>query len=207
MTSPYSSSLLQEPAPAAAAAGPSPYAPVHHRHVTHVVAQPQPVYMPVAQPQPVAPAHTRGGGLSSVALALVVVLVGVVALVAGYYATTQASPTAREAAVVQNTVARDAFRNGRTRGISAGRSDALSLSSTTTAMRASIARQAAYDKAYARGMKAGRRSYRAPRYTGGYRGYRAPRFGGYGGYAVAGALGQAQNIANLTGAPVDVEIY
>jgi hypothetical protein len=204
VTSPYSTSLLQQPA--TAAAGPAPQVPAHTRHVTHVVAQPQPMYVPVAAPAP-APAAPRGGGITAVALALVVILVGAIALIGAYYATTQASPTAREAAVVQNTVARDAFRDGRSRGIAQGRGDAMSFSSTTSAMRASIARQNAYNSAYNRGFKAGKNSYHAPRYSGGGYGYRGPRFGGFGGYEVAGALGQAQNMANLTGAPVDVEIY
>ena len=73
-------------------------------------------------------------------------------------------------------------------------------------MRATLARQKAYNAAYQRGLKAGQK-WRAPRYSGGYGGYRAPRFGGFGGYETAAALGQAQNIANFTGAPVDVEIY
>lgn len=203
MSSPYATSLLQQPV-----SHPAPQAPVHHRHVTHVVAQPQPMYAPAAAPQQ-APAAPRQGGsaVAALALALVVLLLGAVALVGAYYATTQASPSAREAAVVTNVAARHGFRDGRESGIVAGRTDALDFASTTAAMRATIARQQAYNAAYQRGMRAGRK-WRAPRYAGGYGGgYRAPRIGGYGGYEVAAAVGQAQNLANITGAPVDVEIY
>jgi hypothetical protein len=203
MSSPYATTLLQQPATVGAA----PQAPAHTRHVTHVVAQPQPMYMPMMPAAQPAPARSGGSSVAAVALALVVILVGAIALIAGYYATTQASPTDREAAVVQNVASRSAFRDGRTRGIAEGRADALSFSSTTTAMRASIARQEAFNAAYNRGFKAGKGSYHAPRYSGGYGGYRGYRSGGWGGYETAAALGTAQNIANFTGAPVDVEIY
>lgn len=208
MTSPYSTNLLQQPVePARRFEGPAPQPPSHTRSVTHVVAQPQPMYLPAPVQAVHAAAPQRGGGVAALALALVVILLGAVALVGAYYATTQAAPSTREAAVVQNIAARDGFRAGRDRGIDVGRQQALENTSTTTALRAATARQAAYAAAFRRGERAGRNSYRAPRFVGGG-GYRAPRYGGFRtGGDVSVALGQAQNIANLTGAPVDVEIY
>lgn len=209
VTSPYSSSLLQQPVDAPPRAPhPAPQPSAHTRSVAHVVAAP-PMYAPV-QPAPAyVTVPARGGSVvTSLLLALVVLLVGAVAFVGARHATLQAAPSGREAAFTQSLAQRDGFRAGRARGIDLGRDQALQNASMTTALRAATARQRAYDAAYRRGERAGRNSYRAPRYTG-YRGggYRAPRYGGYGNAQVAAALGQAQQLANITGAPVDVEVY
>ena len=205
MTSHPSSTLLQESvstdAPRSTQASPS-------RLVTRVVAQPQPpvAWQPAPQPVYVA-ARPAGIGIAGVALALVVLLVGLVALGAGYLVTRESSPSDAEASIVSSVAVRNGFDAGRARGLQAGRADAVELSSTTAALRAADARQQAWNAAYRRGERAGRSSYR-PRSYGGYRGR---GFSGYrysSGYGqVASALGQAQNIANLTGAPVDVEVY
>lgn len=206
MTSPFSSSLLQQPVDE------TREAPRHERSVTRVVAAPQPVYapQPAYAPQPTYVAVPSGGGnaVTTILLGLLVVLLGAVALAAGYYATAQAQPSDREARVEQGIAMRDGFRAGRERGIAQGRTQALDFASTTTALRAATARQQAYAAAFKRGERAGRRSYRPARYTGGRgSGYRGPRFGGFGNGDVYSALGQAQHIANMTGAPVDVEVY
>jgi hypothetical protein len=210
VTSPFSSSLLNQSsddAPRATApAAPQLPRPTYERSVTHVVAAPQPVYAPQPMPQPVyVQAAPRGGAITGVALALLVVLLGAVALVGGYYATRAASPSVAEAQLTRSAALRQAFQAGRERGVVAGRSDALSAGENASALRASSARQSAYTKAYRRGFRAGKNSYHAPRYTG--YGYRAPRYSGFGNIEVASALGTAQNLANVTGAPVDVEIY
>lgn len=209
MTSPHASTLLNEPVDTAA-----PRAPQHTRSVTHVVAQPQPVFaQPQFAPQPqyvqVAPNRAGGAGraVTSLLLALIVILVGIVALVGAYYATKQAAPSSREAGLTQGVAMREGFRAGQQRGIVTGRSRALENTSTTSALRVTAARQQAYAAAFKRGERAGRASYRAPRYTGsaGYRS--APRYSGVRNADVIGAFGQAQALANATGAPVDVEIY
>jgi hypothetical protein len=204
VTSPFSSSLLNQPVEDAPR---TPRAPIHTRSVTHVVAAPpQQQYYAPAAPQPVYVQAPRGGGLSAVALALVVILVGAVALVGGYYATRQASPSTYEAQLARGTAMRSAFQAGQQRGIANGRTDALANAESTIALRVAAARQDAYDRAYRNGMNKGRSSYHAPRYSG-YRGYRGYRGNGFGNLQVASAFGQAQGLANLTGAPVDVEIY
>ena len=204
MTSPFSSNLLQQPVEA-------PTAPAHTRSVTRVVAAPQPQQFAPAPPQPIyvqAPAGGRAGSaITAVLLALVVILVGAVALVGSYYATKQASPSTTEAATTRGIAAREGFVAGRSTGIADGRSDALEFASTATALRAAAARQRAYATAYQRGLEKGRSSYRRPSYSNYRGGYSAPRYGGFRNADVYAAVGQAQNLANITGAPVDVEIY
>ncbi|MCW2926757.1 MAG: hypothetical protein JWM86_725 [Thermoleophilia bacterium] len=208
MTSPYATTLLQETVEPARR-----HAPVEHqRSVTHVVAPQQMAAPMMQQPQPqvvyvTAPA-ARGGAMAALVLGLIVILLGAAALVGGYLVTRSSSPTADEAALVSGVASREAYLAGRDRAIDAGRQQALENAGSTTALRAAIARNEAYAKAFARGEKAGRSSYRRPTYSG-YSGYRSPRYssGGFGGYQVAQAFGQAQNLANITGAPVDVEIY
>jgi hypothetical protein len=213
VTSPYSSNLLQQtsnPGDAPTTTVPRPgqhVAPTHVRSVTHVVPQAVPVpYAPAVQPVYAQPAAPRGGAVSALLLALVVVLVGAAAFLGGYYATKQASPSAAEANIQQRVAAQGAYDSNRTRGIAAGRADAVAASSAAGTIRAATVRNAAYEKAYSRGYQDGLKSYRAPRYRGGG-GYRGPSYS-YGGIGeVASAFGIAQNYANATGSPVDLEIY
>jgi hypothetical protein len=207
VTSPHASTLLNEPVEAAA-----PRAPQHTSSVTHVVAQAQPAYAQpqhvMPQPQVVYAAPRQSGSIvSSLMLGLIVILVGAVALVGAYYLTKQAAPTSREATLTQGVAMREGFRAGQQRGIVAGRSQAVENASTTSALRVSAARQQAYAAAFKRGERAGRKSYTAPRSTGYSGGYRAPRSYGNSNADVIGAFGQAQALANATGAAVDVEIY
>lgn len=210
MTSPYATSLLNEPAQTTA---PRPGAPAaaHARSVTHVVAQPQPMMMPAPQQPQVVYAQPSGRGgasaVTSLLLAIVVVLVGAVALIGAYFATQQSAPTQREASLTQGAAMRQGFRAGQERGVVVGRDQALQNASTTTALRTAAAREQAYAAAFRRGERAGRNSYRAPRYTGGGSGYRAPRYTGVRNADVYSAFGTAQALANATGAAVDVEIY
>ena len=204
MTSPYSSNLLQQ---STAETGtrpqsPPPAGPV--RSVTHVVQQPMP--MPVMQQPIFVAAPPRGVRTTAIVLGLVVILVGAAALVAGYYATKQASPTAREVAVAQNIATRDAYFYGRENGIDAGRQAALDNATTTGALRASIAREQAWSAAFRRGQRAGQRSVRR---TSGrsYGASRGPSISYPTANEVTSAFGYAQNLANATNAPVDVEIY
>jgi hypothetical protein len=199
VTSLHTTTLLNEPVDAAAVR-----APQHVRSVTHVMPQQAPM-MP--QPQFVYAAPPQGSGTSAVTsllLALVVVLVGAIALVGAYAATKGSAPTAREAGLTQGAALRQGFRAGQERGIVAGREQALQNSATTAALRSAAAREKAWADAYARGERAGRSSYRAPRYSGGYR---APRYGGFRNGDLYAAFGTAQSLANATGAAVDVEIY
>ncbi|MCB0880242.1 MAG: hypothetical protein KDC46_14815 [Thermoleophilia bacterium] len=202
MSSPYSTSLLNETVETAA-----PRAPQHVRSVTHVVPQPVPAmaYAP-QQPQVVYAEPRRSGGaaVTALALALVVILVGAVALIGTYYATRQASPTSREAGLMQGAAMRQGYSAGRERGVASGREQALQNAETTIALRTAAAREQAYSTAYAKGEKAGRNSYRRPTYRG--YGYRAPRYS-YGNRGLYSAFGTAQALANATGAAVDVEIY
>lgn len=206
MTSPYSTNLLQESVDTTEYAAPRPVQ--HSTHVTRVVAAPQPVAYAPQQPQVVyAPPARSGGGASAVLLGLVVILVGAVALVGGYFATKNASPSLDEASLTQGVAMREGFRAGRDRGVQSGLEQSVANASTISRLRIAAAREAAFNAAYRRGMSAGSK-YRAPRYSG-YRGggYRAPRYGGSSGGDVVAAFGQAQNLANMTGAPVDVEVY
>ena len=207
MTSPYSSNLLQRSVDTTERA---PRPVQHSTHVTRVVAAPQPVqYAPQPQPQVVyAAPPARGGGASAVVLGLLVILMGAVALVGGYFATKNAAPSLEETTLTQGIAMREGYRVGRDRGVQTGLEQAVANASAISRLRVASAREAAYNRAFNRGMRAGRQ-YRAPRYTGGYSsGYRAPRYGGYsGGGDVVAAFGQAQNLANMTGAPVDIEVY
>jgi len=202
VTSPFSSNLLQQPVDTAR----SHPAPQPTRSVTRVVAAPapQPVYAP--QPTYVAVPVRSGSAVTTIALVLLVLVVGAIAAVGGYVATKQAAPSAHEANVVTGLSMREGFRAGRERGIAAGRDNATETAATTTALRAAAVRQRAYDAAFARGEKAGRASYHRPVYSGGS-GYRGPRVRSSFGGAVSSAISQAQSLANLTGAPVDVEVY
>jgi hypothetical protein len=205
VTSTYNSTLLNEPVEAPA--------PQHTRSVTRVVSQPMlPAGYAPMQQQPMyiqaAPARSGSGFGSTLVLTLLVVLVGMVALIGAYFAAQNSAPSAREANLMGGLAARESFRAGQERGIVQGREQALQNASTTIALRTAAAREQAYNAAFNRGLRRGRASYTAPRYTGGgYSDYRAPRFGGIGSIEVAQAFGQAQQLAGLTGAPVDVEIY
>ena len=204
MSSPYSTNLLQQSVDTTEA----PARPVQHTtHVTRVMAAPQP--MPVAPPQPqvvyAVPAR-RGNAVTALALGLVVILLGAVALVGAYYAARNASPSATEASLTQGIAMREGFRAGRDRGVQTGLEQAVGNASEISRLRIAAAREQAYAAAFRRGERAGRR-YTRPSYSyGGSRGYRAPRYSYSGGDVVA-AFGQAQNLANMTGAPVDIEVY
>lgn len=236
MTSPYSSNLLQhsDDEQSTAPRGAYPYAPQrqqaegdaipaeHQRprvertvqqQVVRYAPQPAPVqYAPQQQPQVVyvqAPGK-RGGGVggavSGIALALVVVLVGAVALVGGYFTTKNNAPSELEAQAAVGIASDTAFVQGRLRGTEAGRTAAAEIGASRVSLNAAIARQAAEAKAYQQGLTAGNR---VPSYSGYRGGYRS----GGNGYRYSGpsqvqtALGYAQNLANATGAPVDVEVY
>lgn len=213
MTSPYSSNLLQQPA-TRRDPQPVPRPLAGSGGVTRVVAAPQaptPMQVPQQQSQPVwlpqpqeAPAGSR---LVPLLLAVIVVLVGAAALVAGYYATTQAAPSDAEQVLEEQLAAQAGFRDARSSAVDQGRTDVLENADTTSRLRASAAAQAAYDRAFARGRAAGQKAYRRPS-SGGYRaGYSAPRIASPSRSDVVGAFGTAQALANSTGAPVDVEIY
>ncbi len=206
MNSPYSSNLLQQSVDTTEHAAPRPVQ--HSTHVTRVVAAPQQApYAPQPQPQ-VVYAQPAGGGsaATSIMLGLVVILLGAVALIGTYFATTNASPTLGEASLTQGIAMREGFRAGRDRGVQAGLEQSVANASTMSRLRIATAREQAFNASYRRGMNAGSK-YRAPRYSGYGGGYRAPRYGGYSGGDVVAAFGQAQNLANMTGAPVDVEVY
>lgn len=210
MTTLHSTTLLNEPASTA------PRAPQHVRSVTHVAPRPvqassyaQQQWAPQPQVVSAAPSGSgAGSAVSALVLGLIVVLLGAIAFVGAYAATRQAAPTGREAALTQGLAMRDAFRSGRERGVVAGHEQALASSGTTTALRVAAAREQAWNAAFRRGERAGRRSYRAPRYTGGSGyGSRAPRYRSGGTPGLYQAFGAAQALANTTGAAVDVEIY
>jgi hypothetical protein len=226
VTSPYSSNLLQhsddDTVQVAREPQPYPYAP-QAQHQAYAQSAPQPAqqvvqYVPQQMPvqyapqqQPVyvqaAPAQRRsGGGLSVVMLALIVVLVGAVAVVGGYYATRQASPSALEANTQVGLASDSAYFEGQARGRDAGRTAAQSLGGTTARLNAALARETAYNKAYQQGITAGNKIPRSTgRYYGGTRRSSGIRYSGPS--ETFQALGQAQSLANATGAPVDVEIY
>lgn len=189
--------------------------PVHVQHPAHTHAfAPVPMAYPAPQQQ-FQPMYVdgsgsgRGSAATPALLALVVVLVGVVALAGGYLATRQAAPRSEEATATVGIAASQGFTSGRTGGRAQGYADGTAAVSTAGRLSAAAARSAAYDKAYQRGLRAGERSYRrpssGPRYTGGYRGpsLSFPTGGG----EVSSALGAAQNLANITGSPVDVDIF
>lgn len=223
MSSPYSSNLLQQssteapthPRPGTGA----PQPPLHTRSVTHVVAQPQyapPQYAPVPyapQQAPMYAAPRSGGGgttvVSVLMLGLIVILVGAIALIGGYFAMRSLAPSSAEAAAETSLAMRSGYEQGRSNGLAQGRQDGMAAASGTAQLKAAIARQKAYDAAYQRGQRAGANSYRAPRAYTGYRGsgYRAPRISYPRSNALTQALGSAQAIANATGAPVDVQVF
>ncbi|MBC7461744.1 MAG: hypothetical protein H7287_10320 [Thermoleophilia bacterium] len=222
MTSPYSSNLLQHPDDTVAADERTteyPYAPQlqqpqpqqQQQQVVRYAPQVAPVqYAPPLQ-QPIyvqaAPAKRAGGAVSGLALALIVILVGAVALIGGYFATKTASPSALEANTMVGMASDTAFIQGRDRGTSAGREAAAQVGETRARLTAALARENAFNEAYRRGMNAGNRLPRYSGYRGGYSGYRGRGIRYSGPSQVQSALGYAQNLANTTGAPVDVEIY
>lgn len=211
MTSPYSTNLLQQPVSGARSGGvathaPRPAAAAPTRSVTHVVAAP--AAMPAPQVVYVA-APGPGTRLASVALALLVLVLGAVAAVGGYAATRAASPDPAEAAYARGVAAREGFFAGNARGRSLGRQAGFESASVTANLRARLAGQRAWNSAFNRGQRAGERSYRRPSYGGSRRGvgYRGPRVSYPRMSETYAAVGTAQALANATGAPVDVEIY
>jgi hypothetical protein len=164
-------------------------------------------------PQHVAPqvvyAQPKQG--SNAALGLLVVALIVLAAGAGYLVSRSNAPSAEEALRYQDAAAQDGFFNGQRMGLTAGHDAAVQQGAELAHLKALVAQERARNAGWRKGLADGKRSYRAPRRTSGYRGggY-VPRRTGYGsgnGPAVRSALASAQNWANITGAPVDVEIY
>jgi hypothetical protein len=159
------------------------------------------------QPQPqVVYTAPRPSRISALMLGLVVVLLGVVAFLGGYYATQNAAPSAEEVAVARSIALRDGFSAGRNRGLNVGQEAGFTRTMTTAKLNAAAAQQRAWDKGYAQGLRAGERSYRRTSYSG-YRGGSGIRYSYPNAGETWGAIGQAQSLADATGAPVDVEIY
>jgi len=225
VTSPYSSNLLQHSDDETAETPRNaayPYAPQREQVEIDAASAPRPVvqqqivryapqqapvqYAPQQQPIYVqAPARSGGGAVTGIALALVVILVGAVALVGGYFATKQSAPSALEANAAVGIASDTAFINGRDRGTAAGRAAAADIGETRARLNAALARERAFNKSYQQGLKAGNTLPRSSGYRGGYRGGNGIRYSGPS--EVQSAIGYAQNLANTTGAPVDVEIY
>jgi hypothetical protein len=204
---PYSSALLNEPAPRTA---PAPtYAPVPAYAAAPMAYAPQ-QYAP--QPQYVQ-ARARGSRLESALFALIALIVVAIMAVAGYMLAQGTAPSAREYAASQNIAGYNGFLNGRQQGIQQGRDFAVANNSRITQLQALIARQKQFNRGFAQGKRDGLGQYarrRTPSY-GGYRTpYRAPRWStpSYGGtsQAVSGAIAAAQQYANATGSTVDVEV-
>lgn len=169
---------------------------------------------PVFTPQPAAPVYVQAPapqrGASSAGVGIAVVLLAVVAAVAGYLVAREQAPSAEEIARYQQIAASEGFRAGQYEGVAEGRSFAIQSQRRIAQYRAAIARQKAWNSGYRRGMNIGKRGT-ARRSTGyaGYGGYRGPTYRGPSNNqrAVSSALASAQALANATGAPVDVEIY
>ncbi|MCW2972248.1 MAG: hypothetical protein JWN72_521 [Thermoleophilia bacterium] len=193
---------LRQPRPQAYAAAPQQqvvrYAP--QQAPVQYAPQPQPIYVQAA------PAKRAGGAVTGLALALVVILVGAVALIGGYFATKSSSPSALEANTTVGVASDTAFIQGRDRGTAAGREAAAQVGETRARLTAALARENAFNKAYTQGMNAGNKLPRSTGYRG-YSGYRGNGIRYSGPTEVQSAIGYAQNLANVTGAPVDVEIY
>ncbi len=205
VTSPYSSSLLKE-----TTEGTSVPRPGTASSRTVVVAAPPAYHQPYPATVMVAPAAPARS--SNLVMLIAVLLVTVIAGLAGYAIATYNAPTDQEMVQYQRLAAADGFYAGRAQGTQAGRAFGIDAAQQIAQYRALIARQKAWNNGYRQGKRTGLNSYRAPRrstYRGGYYGgYRAPRivpFARYGGSQ--GSLGLAQGIANATGSPVDVEVY
>jgi hypothetical protein len=205
MTSPYSSALLNEP-PVAAHAVPRP-----HVAPRPVYAAPAPQYAPPS-PQYViaAPARTSSGAVIGLVALVLILLAGA----AAYLMTANNGPTAEQVAAYQMQAANSGFFAGREAGNAAGRQAAIQRGQQIAALKGEIARQKAYANGYQHGKRAGQSSYRppssyTPRYYGGPSYYRPRCYygcGGGGGSELHQALSEAQNLANETGAPVDVTV-
>ncbi len=208
MNSPYTSALLDDP----------------KTNVSPPPAWPQAMAPAPAAPQWVMVQSPKSGSsaFNSLLLFLVTVLAAVVAAAAGFLVADQMAPSAAEYNTSQQIAAREGFMNGRVRGYQAGRTWGLAAREPISAYQAALARQKAWNAGYRQGNKTGRASYRRPSYNYGYSGYYgrgrswySPRRSNWGGaatawrdsYAVSSAVNSAQQIANATGAPVDVEVY
>lgn len=205
MTSPYSSSLLKESTEGATV--PRPGATSSRTVVVPAPSAFPPQYPATVMLAPAAPPRT-----SNLAMLIAVLLVTIIAGLAGYVVATYNAPTNQELVQYQRLAAADGYYAGRTQGVQAGRAFGVESARQLAQYRALIARQRAWNNGYRQGKRTGLNSYRSPRrsyYRGGYSsGYRTPRivpFAQYGG--TQGSLGLAQGIANATGAPVDVEVY
>jgi len=190
---------------------------VTSRPVSYPVAPPQyaPALAPAfAAPQPqvvyvAAPGRNGGGignGMSAVALGLVVLIIAIVAGLAAYVITQQNAPSAQEAAQLQAVAGRESFLNGQMQGVQIGQTWGASAQGAVAAANAKIAGERAYNKAVAAGTRAGANSYRPTPYAP-YRGYGGRRYNGYGNGSLSQGLADAQNLANITNSPVDVEVY
>lgn len=158
-------------------------------------------------------AASGSGAAARATNALMMVLViacAVIAAAAGYFLARQQAPTDVEMLRYQQLAAAQGYQAGRTNGIGQGRSYAYQSNRRIAQLKAAIARQKQWNRGYRNGKAAGLRSRR--RSYGGYsHGYSTPRYRSYRGGSTysqtSQALGAAQNWANITGAPVDVEIY
>ena len=179
-------------------------------------ATPSPVYVapPVAPQQPIY-VQARPDRSGNLIMALAVLLLAVLAAGAGYVIAQENAPNADEVARYQEIAAQQGYRNGSTTAYETGRQYGRAQQSQLAKYRTAIKNQRAFNRGFVTGKRDGIRSVndrpRTPRYSGyrgGYSGgYRAPRYSSYGNSDINSAMYAAQNLANRTGAPVDVEIF
>jgi hypothetical protein len=206
VTSPYASSLLKE-ASEERIAVPAPSRDTAHTSMRTVV-MPQPMMAP--QPVMVMAAPRSGGG-TAVLMFILVLVIGVLAAGAGYLIADRTAPTPAEVQTYQRLALRDGVYAGRAQGLQTGREFGAASERTAAQYRALTARQQAWNRGYEAGKRTGLNSWREPR-AGGYAGfgYREPRVAGIvpaSTSVVAGAMREAQRWTEITGAPVEVEIY
>jgi hypothetical protein len=167
---------------------------------------PAPAPMHVIQ----APAR-RGSRLESTILSLIALIVVAVACVAGYALSRATAPTEYEAAQYQAIAEREGVFNGRIAGFNQGRQQGIAENQQIARYQGLIARAQNFNKGWRQGLKDGKNmgAYRSSGYGGYGCGYSCYYGGGYNNSygQTSAALSTAQNLANVTGSPVDVEIY
>lgn len=172
--------------------------------------QPPVQYVRVAAPKP------RGSRIESFFLSIAVLLVVAAVGVGAFFMSQSYAPSEREYNAYSDMAYTVGYRRGEMGGIAEGRNYANASLGRINRLKAKIARQKAFNAGYRQGKRTGLNNYRT-------RGSGARSYGYYGGApsyrsaptysydasagAVSSAIDEAQNYANVTGTPVEVEVY
>jgi hypothetical protein len=186
-------------------------------HTTHSTALTVPTYAaaPMQQPAPViVHSDSGGGGGSKAGIVLIAIVLAVVGCVAGFAIGKGSGPSWNELRRFEALSGREGEIRGRDAGWNQGRKQGRTEMEFLAQYEKLRTQATAFSQGYGQGRTIGQRmgqdayKYRYQNRGYGYgNGYRRSGYSGYGyGGRVGGAIASAQNIANMTGQPVDVVV-